>query len=135
MIAVKELRTIKIAIPLFGTRVSPRFDCAPQFLIVESAEGKVIEEEIYHTVGWTQRQRLKKIAELKIDTLICGGIDTYSGSLLRDQGVQIYSWVTAEAKDALRHFLNGELESGIMMDGRGCCRGRWRFRGRRESNM
>ena len=98
---------MKIAIPLFDTRISPRFDHAQGFLLVEEENGEIIERKELPAVGLTPLTRVKKLSELGIDTLICGGIDRASAQQLSFNGVRIYSWVTGEGEDALRCFLSG----------------------------
>ena len=121
---------MKIAIPLFDRRISPRFDCAGSFLIVSVENDKIAEWRKLSASDWTCRQRVEKLSELEVETLICGGIDRLSAGLLAFNGVMIYSWVTGIAEDALRTFLRGELESGTMVGPGGRPSGRWRFRGK-----
>ena len=66
---------MKIAIPLLGKRISPRFDHAQGFLLVEEENGEIIERKELPAVGLTPLTRVKKLSELGIDTLICGGIE------------------------------------------------------------
>lgn len=120
---------MKIAIPIFGTRVSPRFDYAREFLLSKAANGMVIEREELSSDGLTALARVRMILELGVDILICGGIDRISSQQLSFSDIRIYSWVTGESEDALNCFLRGELEPGIMLDSNGRRRGRWRFKG------
>ena len=71
---------------------------------------------------------IKKLIEIGVDILICGGIDETSAWKLQFHEVKLYAWVTGEAEDALSCFLRGELESGVMIaaDGHRC--GMWKFK-------
>ncbi len=117
----------KIAIALFGSRVSPRFDCAPAFRVVETDDGKILNAEDISAEKWNVWDRIKKLSELGVETLICGGIDCFCAQQISRGGIRIYSWITGEADDALSCLLRGELESGFMMAPGGRCRGRWQF--------
>jgi len=119
---------MKIAIPLFNKRISPRFDCAQGFLLAVAQNGEVIEHEEVSASRWTPLDRVEKLSDLEVDTLICGGIDKDSARRLIYYGVRIYSWVTGMAEDALQSLLKGELEPAIMVGPGGRRRGRWRFR-------
>ena len=119
---------MKIAIPLFDRRVSPRFDCAQDFLLASVENGVIMERRKLLASDWTCRQRVKKLSELGVKTLICGGIDRLSAGLLAFYGVKVYSWVTGIAEDALRAFLRGQLESCTMVGPGGRPSGKWRFR-------
>ncbi len=120
---------MKIAIPLFGTRISPRFDNSQGFLLVREESGDIIEQQEISAEDLTPLTRVRKLNELGVDTLICNGIDRASAQQLSFNEIRIYSWVTGEAEDALRCFLEGRLEPGIMIgsDGHQC--GRWRLKG------
>ena len=118
---------MKIAIALFGSRVSPRFDCAPTFCIAETRDGKILNTEDLSAEKWNVRDRIKKLSELGVETLICGGIDGFCAQQISDHGIGIYSWITGEADDALGCLLRGELKSGFMMGPGGQCCGRWQL--------
>lgn len=119
---------MKIAIPLFGNRISPRFDCAQGFLLGRAVNGMVLERQELPAEGLPTLARVGKLLKLGVDILICGGIDRISDQKLRRHGIKIYAWVTGEVEDTLNCFLRGELEAYIMVgsDGRRC--GRWKFK-------
>ena len=52
---------------------------------------------------------------LEIDTLICGGISNIAERMLAEQAVNVISWVTGEARDALEQFLSKRLASGAWL--------------------
>lgn len=66
---------MKIAIPIFGPRVSPRFDCAPGLLLFTLERGKVVDREELPLIPWDPWLRMEKLKEMNIQALICGGID------------------------------------------------------------
>jgi len=118
---------MKLAIPLFGTRISPRFDCAPALMLVTLENGEVVKKERLLLGGLNPLERIAKLSEIGANVVICGAIDGFSHSLLIQRGIRIYSWVTGDAEKALKLFINGDLQPGIIiMPGgkRGC----WRFR-------
>lgn len=118
---------MKVAIAIFGTRVSPRFDCAPGFEILDIADGEILSKTVVPAENMTVAERIKKLAEVGVETFICGGIDAWSKHELERIAIKTYSWVTGEAEDALACLLKGQLESGIMMGPGGCCCGRWQL--------
>lgn len=120
----------KIAIPLFNERVSPRFDCAQSFLLVETEDRRVVQSEEVRTGQLSTMDRVGKLSDLRVDALICGGIDEVSARRLVHKGIRVYAWITGMARDALISFLNGELEPGIMVGAGGHRQGRWRLGGK-----
>ncbi|MBI4763199.1 MAG: hypothetical protein HY787_01155 [Deltaproteobacteria bacterium] len=119
-----------IAIPLFDRRVAPRFDCARRFLLAE-IEGPESRKRQWVTIeAGPVQKRIQQLKDLKVETVICGGIDTESARLLHLSNIPIIDWVAGEAEDAVQCFLRRELESGTMVDRGGHCCGRWAFRER-----
>ncbi len=100
---------MRIAIPHSGTRIPPRFYYTKQFLVVTAENGTVIDRQQLPVEGLTSDTKIRKLIEQGIDTLICNDIDRTSSQQLSDNGIRIYSWVTGEAEDALRCFIQGRL--------------------------
>lgn len=121
---------MRIAIALFGTRVSPRFDYAPSLLVIDIEDGAAVRRREIATDLLPPAERIKRLAELAVETLICGGIDDASAGRLEEQGIALVPWVSGEADDALEGCLHGELVPGAMIGKGGHCCGRWRFRHR-----
>jgi predicted Fe-Mo cluster-binding NifX family protein len=121
---------MKVAIPSYGARVSPRFDCAPNLVLFTVENGKVVERgevSLTHLDPW---QRLERVRELNIQALICGGIDGHSAQALEACQIQVTAWVAGEAEEAMKSYLRGELTSGSNLPP-GCGWNRYR-RGRRS---
>ena len=118
---------MRVAIPVFQSKISPRFDSTQDFVLLEVEESKITRREDLPTKGWPLSAKLKHIVELGVDTLICGGIDLESMRQLNFSGIKVYSWVTGEIEDVVTCFLNRGLESGIILGARGRRKGRWRF--------
>ncbi len=100
---------MKIAIPLFGHRVSPRFDCAPMFLIISLEAGCVPQRQQFAATDWTALERVDKLKALAVNTLICGGIDRWSAEALQAFGIRVQSAVTGEAEEALADWIRSEV--------------------------
>jgi predicted Fe-Mo cluster-binding NifX family protein len=97
---------MKIAIPIFGTRISPRFDCAPSIAILECENGAVINRR---EVSIGKPPRIRLLVKEKVDVLICGGIRRWDFDMLRDHGIEVYFDLCGEAEAVIRAFLNNEL--------------------------
>jgi predicted Fe-Mo cluster-binding NifX family protein len=107
----KEDIMMKVAIPTFGDRVSPRFDCAKTFLIVTLQRDEIAGREELSAADWAPRDRINRLVDLGVDTVICGGIDRWSADSLLRAGIGLHGWISgsiAESLDSLRH---GELQA------------------------
>lgn len=126
---------MKIAIPMFNSRVSPRFDFAPKVLIAKVENGKVVEREHYSLNSLNTIRRGTLLREQGVTVLICGGISNFSVRLLSDNGIKVIPMVAGELEDVLEQFVDGHLvtspvsfaqkvERGRYGLGKGKCRGR-----------
>ena len=121
---------MKVAIPIFGPRVSPRFDCDPSLLLLTLENGEVIDRREISLTPLGLGQRVERLRELNIETLICGGIDGPSVQVLKAHQIQVTPWIAGEAEEAMKYYLRGELKAGSnLCPGSG--RNRYR-RGRRS---
>jgi len=112
---------MKVAIPTFGSRVSPRFDCAQFFLIVTVDDGHPGEREEVAASSWAPHERINKLVEFGVDTVVCGGIDCWSAESLESAGIAVYGWVTGEIDDALAALVRGDLASEGATEAGGRC--------------
>jgi predicted Fe-Mo cluster-binding NifX family protein len=105
----------KIAIPLFGTRISPHFTYATMALLIDIENGEVAQSREIALGAADELQRIQYLKSLEIDTLICGGISNIAERMLDEQAVNVISWVTGEARDALEQFLCKRLAPGTWL--------------------
>jgi len=103
---------MKIAIALFGNKVSPRFDFSPELWIVTENKGEVVHQEKISMKGLDIPQRMEQLALSGVKKLICGGIHDFSLEGLRNIGIDVFYNVIGEAGIALTLCLNGELQPG-----------------------
>lgn len=106
---------MKIAIPIFGNRISPRFDFSPELWIIEIERGEFISQERISTSKLNLTQRLDQITSNGVDKVICGGIDGFSLRQLGNKGVDVVHDVMGEVEVALNLLMKGRLRSGL------CC--------------
>ncbi len=98
-----------LAIPLFGPRVSPRFDHAQRLMLATLEEGRVTSREeilLGPLAGW---QRVEKLKDLGVDVVICGGIDRESACQLGEYHIRVIPLMSGEAIRVLRDFKAGKI--------------------------
>jgi predicted Fe-Mo cluster-binding NifX family protein len=103
-----------IAIPVFGSEISPRFDCAKRVLLAHIEGGQVRE---WHTVEMKETNSLhwaKNLFQWKVQQVICGGIDDFSLRMLNGLGIRVSPWMSGDARQVLEKFLvtTGEGKGG-----------------------
>ena len=126
--------TVKIAIPMFDSRVSPRFDFASKVLIATIEGGRVVDRKEYSLNNLNPIRRSALLKEQEVNVLICGGISNFSMRLLMGNGIEVIPMVPGEVEEILTLFISGNLNSAIIPmitgkryghhGGRGRCQGR-----------
>ena len=105
----------KVVIPLFGTRISPHFTYAETALLVDIDGGEIARSKEIALGAADEMQRIHQLTSLEIDTIICGGITKIAERMLAEQAINVISWVTGEAEDALEQFLRKQLAPGTWL--------------------
>lgn len=122
-----------IAIPLFGSRISPRFDFCQEMLIVTIENARVVERRTVSISSLNPQQRIAELCNRNVKTLICGGINGRVHNHLKNNGVSVIYDVIGEADEALDRYLAGQLQPCTFCEGRRrrACKKRsgppWRF--------
>ena len=109
---------MKIAITIWGNRISPVFDAA-RTLLVARIKNRQILEKIYTPFNPDSPQNLARILqEMEADTLICGAISTEPADFIVENDIKLISFVTGNALDFLDSFATRQaIEKGHMMPG------------------
>lgn len=110
---------MKIAIPLFGNRISPRFDFSPEMWIIDVEGGKVVGQEKLQTANLNLPQRLEQITSNGVNKVICGGMDGFCQNQLGSRGIDVVQDVIGEAEIVFDLFMRGRLRPGLCCEGRG----------------
>jgi predicted Fe-Mo cluster-binding NifX family protein len=110
---------MKIAIPIFGNRISPRFDFSPEMWIIDVEGREVVRQEKLPTANLNLPQRLEQITSNGVDKVICGGIDGFCQSQLGSRGIDVVQDVIGDAEIVFDLFMRGRLRPGLCCEGRG----------------
>ena len=84
----QERDDMRIGISMYATRVAPTFLQSNSMLFAQEAGGEILLKTVVSTNGFTEDERIKKLEELKVQTLICGGIDGLMMEELKDRGIE-----------------------------------------------
>jgi predicted Fe-Mo cluster-binding NifX family protein len=115
---------MKIAIPIFGNRISPRFDFSPEMWVIEVERGEVVKEERLSAANLNLPQRLEQVSSNGVDKVICGGIDPFSRNQLGSRGIDVVQDIIGDAEIVIDLFMRGRLRPGLCCErrrGRGSC--------------
>ena len=109
---------MKIAITVWGNRVSPVFDAA-RTLLVASIDNKTVKD---HTYAAFKPDALEDLIlylnRMGISTLICGAISTQPADILVENNIKLVSFVSGNALDILSSFARRQtIDQTHMMPG------------------
>lgn len=107
---IKEGESImKIAVTYENGEIFGHFGHAEQFAIYEIEDGKVTNKTIVDTEGNGHGALATLLSDLKVDTLICGGIGGGARRALDEAGIRLYGGVSGDADAAVDALLAGTL--------------------------
>lgn len=128
----QALSGTKIAFATLDKRIAPVFDTARQIHVIEAKFGQIVRESREPLADNLPVQKALRLAELDIETLVCGAISRPLHALVTAYGIRVISFVAGDLHDVVRAWLSGRVDwNAFAMPG--CCgRGRRRFRGMRD---
>jgi len=101
----------RIAIPIFGDRISNRLDCSENILLVSIEEGEIKKRETIRLLQTNQSVKLSTLVDLGMDVLICNGITKFYSRRLSESNIRIIPWISGEVEEVLGWYLEGKLIS------------------------
>ncbi len=96
------------------------FDVARQVHLVESDGGRILSESDLTLPQEIPAARAARLAELGVDTLVCGAISRPLHMMVESQGVRVFAFMAGELGPVMSAWLEGVLEQG-RFSMPGCC--------------
>lgn len=122
-----------IAIPIWEGRVSPVFDVAQRLALTTIESGVVVNTAEMALPSLDMPSRVKLLAELKVDVLLCGAISGCVLQMLEESSIHVVPYICGPIAQVLDAFLKNRLaESGLVMPGCGCGQGNGGMQRRRR---
>lgn len=103
---------MRIAIPRFGESVAPCFEYSATMAIFTVEDGQVIDQTDVPLQSRVPFDRVRLMKADHVDMVICGGVQALYEDLLKDNDIQVVSWVSGEVEDLLARFIGGRLTPG-----------------------
>ena len=102
---------MKVAFSYLDRRISPVFDNSCRVLLVEEEKGRILSQERLALAAVTPMQRSIQLAELGIETLICGAISKPLQSTIKSYGIQVVSFVAGDLQEVVQAWQENRLET------------------------
>ncbi|MBN2041466.1 MAG: hypothetical protein JW864_15615 [Spirochaetes bacterium] len=114
-----------ISIPIHNNRISPLFDVAGKFVILDSSQPEV--KSYIDTTGLSGMSIIEKLKEHQVSTVICSAISKIYARALRRNNIGLVYGIIGSIDEIIDAYCNNKLcGSHFAMPG---CRHKKRFRG------
>jgi predicted Fe-Mo cluster-binding NifX family protein len=111
--------THRLALPLFGDEVAPRFCVADEVLIVEVEDDVPTTRSHLHLAGKPWPERLSSLSGQGVTVLLCGGFNRRFMPLARRQGIQVIWGLAGTADDLIDAYCHGTVDAHRIHPGHG----------------
>lgn len=108
---------MKVAMTVWGNRISPVFDSAQTILLAEIENNSIVYQQrefLPRLVAW---QLARMLVERGIDTLICGAISDQPAQIIKQADVSLLSFVSGNAEQFLEAFAANKSIKPFKMPG------------------
>jgi len=123
---------MKAAFAHWDHRIAPVFDITRRIHVVAAESGRIAAEAEEVLADDLPLQKVIRLAELGIGTLVCGAISRPLHAMVTAYGIRVIPFVAGDLREVIQAWLSGGLE-GDDFAMPGCC-GRRRRRGMRGMN-
>lgn len=100
---------MQIAVPVWETRISPVFDTARRFTIVEAERGREIGRCELIMDDALAAVKVRRMQKIQVDVLLCGAISDPISKLCEAAGIRVTPWLSGPVDEVLLAFLRDEL--------------------------
>ena len=112
---------MKIAVTVWGNRISPVFDSARTVLVAEVKDNKVVGKH-YESIDWDAAPVSETLKDMGVSVLICGAISRIPANGIICSGITLIPFVTGNAAQVLEMYLNNDpVPPSCFMPGCGRC--------------
>jgi len=110
---------------VWNERIAPVFDTAGQIHMVDAMSGRIMGEMHTYLPLDSPAGKAMRLAELRVDELVCGAISYPMRAMVVAYGIRVYPFVTGPLDQIVRAWLTNTL-GAAMYAMPGCCGGRRR---------
>lgn len=98
---------MKVAITVWGNRISPVFDSAQTILLAEIEHGVIISRKRDFLPKLVASSLARMVVEKQIDTLICGAISKRPAQIIQQSNITLLSFFGGNAERILEDYAAG----------------------------
>jgi len=92
---------MKIAVTIWGKRISPVFDSSRMLLVVEIKDKKIIDRKFLAFNPDRPSHLLALLIELDISVLVCGAVSLMPANFIEAGGIKLIPFITGNAEEVI----------------------------------
>jgi len=100
---------VRVAIPIFRSRVSPIFDSSTRVMLVDIEHNNEIERSEIYLDELSKTERVTILQKLKVKTIICSGISDMLQNMLQSEKINLVTGIAGEIDQVVAAFLSERL--------------------------
>lgn len=100
---------MKVALSVLNGRISPVFDVSRQLLVLDLGDNGVMAREEASFEHDDPMHRTSTLADLKVNTLICGAISRQLASSVTACGIRMIPFIAGDIEEVIDAFLGNGL--------------------------
>lgn len=108
---------MKVAMTVWGNRISPVFDSAQTILLADIDDGVVVDEQREFLPRMVATGLARMVVDRGIDVLICGAISERPARIIQQSGIRLLSFVGGSVDEFLSAYAAGRPIGPFMMPG------------------
>jgi predicted Fe-Mo cluster-binding NifX family protein len=106
----------RLLIPLKGDEIAPRFDLAPEVMIVTVADdGAIVEQRLMVMAHASPESLCELILREKVNVTVCCGIEEEFFQYLTWKKIKVIDSVVGNCENIIESFRTGALEPGMIL--------------------
>lgn len=103
----------KAAFATWNNRIAPVFDVARWIELVETESGRIIRKTKVKAAGDIPNLRASGLADLGVNTLVCGAISRPLKATIAAYGIEVISFVAGDLQEVIQAWLDGKLPGAV----------------------
>ncbi len=100
-----------IAVPVFQDRISPLMDVSNRYMIYETEDGEIKQKIDINLNADAEPQRVEKLKDIGVDTIICGAISGYVAGIVGEKGMRLLPMIYGPIDEVIDSYLHNTLGS------------------------
>lgn len=102
---------MKIAVAAMGTNVDGHFGGCEQFLLFEAEDGCITAQTSVPNPGHRPGFLPNFLADMGAEVVIVGGMGARATEIFAERGIEVFTGIKGDARQAVETYLRGELKS------------------------